>query len=425
MKVIDIALKDLLRSSRSSLFWIFALVVPVLTAGLFYFAFGGLGSEDGFDLPITKLQVVNLDDTGDEYGGNSVGAVLVEVLSSPELADLVDVTKAVDPAAARAAVEDQEAGIALIIPDGFSEAAFETGASATLEFYQDPTLTLGPGIIKGIVGQLVDGFTGSKVASKVAQDQFEAHNLTLSQADTIDIAMQYGDWAFALGEELSSGTTNLVEIQDVGQDGKETDLRSSIVSQIVAGMMVFYSFFTGAASAQTILQEEEAGTLPRLFSTPTSQSTILGGKFLAAFVTLIIQVVVLVILSTLLFGTHWGDPLPVMLATLGLAVLATCFGIFFISLLRDTRQSGFMMGGVMTVLGMIGMMRTFVGGAPNSPKALDTVSLLTPQGWGVRAWGILLDGGKLIDILPTVGFVLVLGMLFFILGVLRFRRRFA
>ena len=47
-----------------------------------------------------------------------------------------------------------------------------------------------------------------------------------------------------------------------------------IADWIMAGMLVFYAFFTGVASAGSILQEEESGTLPRLFTTPTPQSTV-------------------------------------------------------------------------------------------------------------------------------------------------------
>ena len=49
----------------------------------------------------------------------------------------------------------------------------------------------------------------------------------------------------------------------------------------MGGMTIFYAFFTGTSTAQTILREDEDGTLPRLFTTPTSQATVLGGKFLA------------------------------------------------------------------------------------------------------------------------------------------------
>ncbi len=36
--------------------------------------------------------------------------------------------------------------------------------------------------------------------------------------------------------------------------------------------MIFYAFFTGTSTAQSILKEEEERTLPRLFTTPTLAS---------------------------------------------------------------------------------------------------------------------------------------------------------
>ena len=50
--------------------------------------------------------------------------------------------------------------------------------------------------------------------------------------------------------------------------------------------MIFYAFFTGASAIQNIIVEEEKGTLQRLFTTPTTTSVVLGGKFLAGGMTI-------------------------------------------------------------------------------------------------------------------------------------------
>jgi hypothetical protein len=47
MKTLDIALKDLLRSIRGPTFLAISFLVPLLVAAIFYFAFGGLASDDG------------------------------------------------------------------------------------------------------------------------------------------------------------------------------------------------------------------------------------------------------------------------------------------------------------------------------------------------------------------------------------------
>ncbi len=425
MKTLDIAGKDLLRSVRNATFLAMGFVVPLLVSGIFYFAFGGLGSGGGgFSLPKTHVEVVNLDKA---EMGFSAGQTLVDVLTSADLSDLVQVTMTADPAAARVAVDQQQAGVALIIPAGFTAALFAPQGQAAIELYQDPTLTLGPGIVKGLVQQFVDGFAGSKIAVDVARHQLDQEGMALDAAQVQQVIAGYSEWATAVGESQQQGTNDLIAVQAPGGvKNAAPDLRTTIISSIMSGMMVFYIFFTGAASAQSLLQEEEGGTLPRLFTTPTPISSVLGGRILASLVTLLLQVVVLLLASALIFGIDWGQPLPLALVTLGLVLLAASFGLFLTSLLKDTRQAGIVYGGVLTVLGMVGMIGIFTAGVPGaSGAAFETVSLLTPQGWGVRGYQLLLEGGNVGDIVVPVAVMLGLGAIFFVLGLFRFRKRFA
>jgi ABC-type Na+ efflux pump permease subunit len=160
MKTLDVALKDLLRSFRSVSFLAFELVVPLLVSGLFYFAFGGLASDDGVsDLPTIRVQVANQDQA---RMGFSAGRTLVGLLQAKSLADLLQVTEAADPDSARVAVDCQEADVAIIVPADFTAAVLDSEGHAALELYQDPTLTLAPGIVKGILSQFVDTFAGAK-----------------------------------------------------------------------------------------------------------------------------------------------------------------------------------------------------------------------------------------------------------------------
>ena len=423
MKILDIALKDLWHSFRNAMFIVFGLVLPLATGALFYFAFGGLASDgEGFDLEPTQVQVVNLDEG---QMGFSAGELLVAAVQGT-VPNLIQAREVSDPAAARAAVDNQEAGVAILIPAGYTSAILDAQGKASVEIYQDPTLSVGPSIVRGIVSNIVDGFAGAKIAASAAQEQLSAQGMSVDPASMQAIAMQYADWSAALGEGLHSGDNPLYEIQtppDEQQRGNEGI--TEILGLVVSGMMVFYVFFTGAAAAQSILLEEEAGTLPRLFTTPTPQSSILGGKFISTFLLLTVQVVVLVLITSLIFDINWGQPLPVALVTIGLVVVASSFGIFVTSFLRNTRQGGIIYGGVMTVMGMIGMLTVFSGTTPAGTKAFETVSLVVPQGWGVRGWRLLLEGHGLEDLLLTVAVMFAAGAVFFVIGVLRFRKRYA
>jgi ABC-2 type transport system permease protein len=77
----------------------------------------------------------------------------------------------------------------------------------------------------------------------------------------------------------------------------------------MTGQMIFFAFFTGAYSMMSILREDEEGTLSRLFTTPTDRTQILAGKFVAVFITVILQGLVLMAAGHFAFGVEWGNPL--------------------------------------------------------------------------------------------------------------------
>ena len=59
----------------------------------------------------------------------------------------------------------------------------------------------------------------------------------------------------------------------------------------------------------SILQEDEEGTLARIFSTPTGRTSILAGKFLAVVLMVTVQGVVMILAGIVLFKVNWGNPL--------------------------------------------------------------------------------------------------------------------
>jgi ABC-2 type transport system permease protein len=423
MKLIDIAIKDLRQSFRNAMFLVFGLGLPLLTGALFYFAFGGMtGGDGGFELATIEVRIVNQDHG---QAGFSAGQVLAEALQTA-VPDLIRATFTTDPSAARDAVDRQEAAVAVIIPNGFTASIFEPDGRAAIELYQDPTLTIGPGIVKGITSQVLEGFAGSKIAALTAADQLAAYGIALGPASIQRLGAEYGAWVAEVAGTPPGSSGGLFTLRSPADSSQDEDSEiAQILGLIVTGMMVFYVFFTGAASAQSILREEEAGTLPRLFTTPTPQSTVLGGKLLSVFLLLVVQVVMLLTVSRLLFGVRWGAPLPVALAILGLVILASSFGIFVTSWLKDTRQGGIVFGGVYTVLGMVGMLPVFASGVPGTSGVMERASLIVPQGWGIRVWRLLLEGSGLFGILPTIAVMVGAGALFFALGVIKFNRRYA
>lgn len=418
MKVVDIALKDLLRSLRSPFALVMMFAAPLLITGLLYFAFGGLlGGDGGFDLARTRVQVVNQDEA-QASAGFSAGTQLVQFLQDEGVAEVLAVTVVDDQAQARAAVDAQEAGVAVIIPAGFSRALVASGERAAVTLYQDPALTIGPGIVKDLVAHFLDGFSGAQIAGSVAAQQLQASGVPVDGAALEEATVQYAAW-------LNSGAHHDAEsiaVQPPAGRATPEERGTSVLEPTMAGMMIFFVFFIGAYGAESIIREDEEGTLERLFTTPTRESSILGGKFVAVVLALVVQIAVLLASSGLLFDIHWGQPATVLLAALGLIVAAAGFGLLLMSFIKSTRQTGPVLGGVLPVMGMMGGL--FTTGIPTLPAAFDTITLLTPHGWALRSWKLALAGAAPAEVLGPTLVLVGMGIMFFAASVLLFRRRF-
>jgi ABC-2 type transport system permease protein len=433
MKIMDIALKDLTRSMRSTFAVIFMFGVPLLVTGMFYFMFGNIAANDGsFDLPVTRVVVVNLDQgspdlrTGSSMLGQSatqtvdnLGEIIVNSLQSEGLADLLTVTIADDGASGRIAVDENNADTALIIPADFSTqfASHDSqSAKSVLELYANPEKTLELAVVQSILEQFMDGLSGAKIAASVAENQ-------ISGPDDAMIGQVLQKYLSAAGQPTGDSRTYLT-VKSVSEVESPNPMLV-IIGPIMAGMMIFYAFYTGMTTAETILREDEEGTLPRLFTTPTSQTTILTGKFLAVGLTVLVQMAVLIIAARFIFQIQWGNSFHVALITLGTVLAASAFGIFANSLIKSSKQGGIIYGGVLTVTGMLGMIRIFTLTVPNTSPLMKTVSLLVPQGWAVHGFLQNTASASSTDVLFTFAILLVWSIVFFSIGAWRFHRRFA
>jgi ABC-type multidrug transport system permease subunit len=349
-----------------------------------------------------------------------MGDVLVSLFKSESLAELVEIFEVSSAEKARSIVDRQEAGVAIIIPERFSASLMEPGMTAEIEFYQDPTLTLGPGIIKSIVNQFLDFTLGTQIGMQIVLEQLAVSGVKIDAAAIQTVLTQ-----LLAGSQDDQVSSALIIRNPEGLKEGNNQQFMRIISLVMGGMMVFFAFYTGAATAGSILNEDENGTLARLFTTPTLHTTILGGKFLSVLLMVGVQVTVLLLFASLIFGVRWGEPASIMLAALGIVACASTFGIFLVSFLKNSRQGGVVFGGILTITGMIGIFTVFTMGNPNAGKFVEPMALIVPQGWVMRSLRMSLDGQTVLDILPFVAVTLGLSVIFFLVGNYRLRKRFA
>jgi len=404
-----IALKDVRAFYRQPAALAMAFLAPIALAAVLGAAFGG----SGFSLPKTQVSLADLDKAS---SGGQVGQVVGRALRSKGVADLFSVSGASTAAAARKAVDDNKADAAIIVPAGASAALTSVlGSRASIELYQNPTQQIGPAVVKGVVDQVVGALNGGRAAAATTAAMM--HN-----ASPAKIRQAAAAAARSYAQQLQSAPPVTYVERGPTVSGSGRSSKNNVAGSVLAGMMVFFMLFAAMNVARTILDEEEEGTLPRLFTTPTPLTQILGGKFLSIFATVLVQSVVLLLAGLLIFGAHWGGFPQVALLALDGAAMSAGLAVLLISVVHNRNQAGSISAGVFLVLALFG--GNFTGNVSNS-GFLGVMQRVVPNGWLMRGWITTMNGGGLGNVVVPLLAAAAFAVLFFAIGALRFRRRYA
>ncbi len=287
----------------------------------------------------------------------------------------------------------------------------------------DPTLTVAPQVVENMVAAMLDGVTGGGIAIQTVMERQQANGVQPDPASIPALVERYGGWYADFQRALFHYPDRAAFVMAApAAQGKAESAMQKMMGLMMAGQMVFFSFFTGAYSMMSILREDEEGTLARLFTTPVDRTVILAGKFLAVFLSVVVQGIVLIVASHFAFQINWGDPLAVILTLAGQVIAASGLGVLLISFVENMRQSGFVLGGVLTGLGMLSGLFT---ANIEMPAAFDMLANFTPQGWVIKSWKIVMNGQPLADLALPLVVLVVMGAVMFAVGALRFPKRFA
>jgi ABC-2 type transport system permease protein len=331
-----------------------------------------------------------------------------------------------DEASARAAVNQQEIGVAVIIPQGFTTSYLSGKKNVQVLIINDPTLSIGPAVVEDMVTMMVDGVAGGGIAVQTIMERVQANGTQPDPAQIPAWIERYGNWYADFQRNLFHHPDKavLVLVAPSAGDTDTADALTQMMGMTMAGQMIFFAFFTGGNSMMSILQEHEEGTLARLFTTPTDRTKILTGKFLAVFITVLLQGLVLMLAGRIAFGIQWGKTASIILALTAQVIAAAGLGVLLISFVKSTKQGGPVLGGGLTMLGMLGGL--FTANIPGGmPEAFNAIGNFVPQGWVLKGWRMALDGSAAGDLLVPFLVTVAMGVIMFALGAMMFRRRYA
>jgi len=422
MKIIDIAFKDLTRSARSLFLIGMAIGAPLLLTGLIYFAFGSISSGT-MSIASIKVGVVNADVLpADAPLEAPLGENIRSMFFDDSVKSWITASDYADEAVARAAVDAQEIGMAVIIPQTFTEDYLAGKSDTAITILQDPTLTIGPTVVRDMVTSLLDGVAGGGIAYNVVNERMIINGKTLDPTTIPSFFERYANWYADFQRSMfHSPEKAALTVKPPAVNGDMTDSVRTMMGLVMSGQLIFFSFYTGAYAMMSILQEAEEGTLARLFTTPTDRTTILAGKFLAVFITVVIQGGVLLIAGHYLFKINWGESGSLTLSLLGQMFASVGLAVLLVSFIKTSKQAGPIFGGGLTMLGMISGLFT----ANMKIDIFNTMGNFTPQGWVLKAWKLSIAGQPVSELIVPFIVMVAMGLVMFAIGARMFGKRFA
>lgn len=412
MDILSIARKDMLilAKDRSTVLQVFLLplVFIVLYVGIGS-SFQGQGQED----TRIPLPVVNLDGSGELAqnfvdGLNGDGGVKAELY---------------EEAAAREMLESEEITRLLVIPTGFSQDVLSgKKAALSLEDYgSDQQENQAVSLI--VVGVARDMSIQSNIIGSLEQmRQMQADNPDSGQALSAERAIEQARWQFERSE-----TTPLISVEQrnptLFQEREEDSL--SFVELAVPSMTVLFVFLTAQTTAQSVYDEKKVGSFRRLLAAPISRSSLMSGKMLPNFLTVILQTIVIFFAGIVIFPllgwdqlTLGNDPLALLLLVLLTALCSTALGALISAIAKTEAQ----IGGVSTVILWV---MAFLGGAIVPFFLLnDTLASLgrvTPQYWAITGfYDLMVRGQGLSDVTDSLLALMLFSLLFLGIAIWRF-----
>lgn len=387
--------KDLLFRFSSPSELLFFLVLPVIFTLLLGGAAPGGGGSGSLPLPVVMQ---------DE------GSFAQQLVDDLEAAPSVE-PQVVSLQQAQNAIDDEVAAALLIIPPHFS-ADMEAGQQTSLTWRADSNNTNAVAL-QQTVQAVVDRLARAALAAEAAVAAADARQAFAGDEERRAYYQASLQQATMLLDDAPQRLTVRQALQSSTDDHNEA-------AQASAGQLITWVFVPLLGTSALFAYERQQGTLRRLLSTPTTKATFLLGTISSQMVAGLAQMLLLIGFGVFVLNLDWArapGPLLLLLVAFGLAsvALGATLGTFIST---EGQANGLSI--------MLGMAMALLGGCwypiELFPPQVQTAVHVLPTTWAMRGFlDLIVRSGGFLEILPEVGVLLVFALVFFAVGVRRFR----
>jgi ABC-2 type transport system permease protein len=402
-----IAWKDLKIQFRDIGAVLLLFLVPMVVITIASFALGGL-----FEGGASAIKVPFIDQDGSETSRRVTQELeQVEGLTIERTFRAREGALPMTEERARGLIENGDRSVAILIPPDFGR-NLRAGEPTALTVLQNPAERMNTTIVRGVLEAYATRLSADTIVLEVAVRQALEANRALANPEEVvrrTHSMSEGLW------ENPPVRVEAANVLQVGGEGVDP------FKQNVPGYAVMFALFTVLSGGGALLREKETGTFRRLLIAPIAKSSILLGKLLPTFITVLLQMTVFFSFGHLVFGMELGQSLG-GLALIGAAVAmaATSLSILMAAFVKTEAQlSG---ASLLVVLAM-----SSLGGSwwplEIVPDFMRTLAhIVTINAWAMDGFkDILWYGRGVADILPEVSVLLLISLAAFVVGLARFK----
>ncbi len=394
-KIFAIFRKDTLLRFTSPVEWGFFLILPII----FTFILGGGTNMQNQD-PRVFFYVV------DQANSPLSASLLAELeKSSAVRPGLVSIEEAME------AFEDNQISAVLIIPSDFTLENLQKGSSR-VELRQQPNNTRVFAIQQGVSTALTRVSSAVDIAAASVNLAEELRPFP-SEADRQAYFTAALDNAYA---QMEAAPQRITEVSANTADPIEYDPNANSA----AGQMITWVFIPLIGLSAMFAMERQLGTLRRVLVTPTSKATFLAGTVLGQVLTAVLQMGILIGFGVLVLKLKWGNaPAAAVLIVVASALAAGALGTMLGTFVKTEAQ-----GNGLSI--MVGMVMAMLGGCwypiELFPQVMRTAAQALPTYWSMQGMlDILVRGQGINSVLPEAGILLGFALVFFVIGIMRFR----
>ncbi len=393
MRVIYLALKDLLQIVRDWKAAFFLVVMPIAFTLLFGFAFGGSG--DGATDPRLPVGYLDNDD-------GLLSPYLLELLNSSEVIRLE--TGVTEETTLEQKVGDEELAAAVVVPKGFGE-QWVAGKPIPLVVYLDNGNTSGravEGEVSAASSRLAAALQTADFSVALYQDRLGFPHPAEQEAYFLASLEE----ALASWEDppvtLSTSTSTLIIEDDSSVDAA---IDANPYAHTSPGMMAQFAIAGLMGASAVIVLERKNRALSRLLTTPISRAGILLGHYLAMFVMIFGQLVILVLFAQLFLDLNfYREPLATLLVMAAAAIFSASLGLLIGAVAKSEDQ--------VVILGLIPMfILAGFGGAwvplEFTPENFQKIARLTPLAWVIDGFQDIIIRGQGLETVWVAGAALL------------------